>query len=288
VTDALNGQFAPEMQVYEHEQGKAWAVSFDTRSPIDRGRTSLVAFIQKMPAIKQLSVKIEGFDDGARLPEEDPDKLYITRVFAGTVSLAVERGDGTSESHTLAECRLHVLGKQRGKRVSRAERARGRENEYSFPDVQSLVRQKCADVLSGALPDFFASTTVSPDGVEHVSSHPGDALAARAGRRYTVVQGSSRRTAPSASSARWDRLKPWAAVAAVALVVWGGLAAISHRAPTPSQEARALVSAQLQQDPDAAMQQVELTKQTLASMGLDPGASGDTGCLASSPQAPPH
>ena len=55
-------------------------------------------------------------------------------------------------------------------------------------------------------------------------------------------------------------------------------------APSPSElsaEAQQKVLlGEMKEDPASVAAQVELTKQTLKQMGLDPGKSGDTGCLA--------
>ena len=63
------------------------------------------------------------------------------------------------------------------------------------------------------------------------------------------------------------------------LLVYGLLAAtgtLGKRAD-PIQEA---VAQAMTQDPRSLQAQVDLTKETLKQMGLDPGKAGDTGCFA--------
>lgn len=281
MTDAL--KFAPEIRVYEHDQGNSWAVSFDTRSPIDTGRGPRIVFIEKTPAIKHLAISVEGFDVAPRPGAEEDGQPFFMGTFSGTISLSVVRKDSDSpETHVLAKCRLKVLGKRQGKASTEDERNRGRSTKYNFPDVESVVRNACANALSGVIADFF-DTAATRGGVEYPEANQREAVAvtrpALAPQRERTARLSGRQF--TQAETRWHRYRPWAAVAAAALVVWVALATISHRGQSSSQEVGAAVAAQLQQDPNAAMAQVELTKQTLASMGLDPGASGDTGCLVS-------
>ncbi|AYK20533.1 hypothetical protein [Aeromonas veronii] len=58
-------------------------------------------------------------------------------------------------------------------------------------------------------------------------------------------------------------------------LAWGGSKVLTPSSPIEDAVARAMA-----QDPASVASQVELTKQTLQQMGLDPGQSGDIGCLA--------
>jgi hypothetical protein len=69
-------------------------------------------------------------------------------------------------------------------------------------------------------------------------------------------------------------------VAAVAapMVLWTMMWGVGHigRKTDPVEQAIAKMAVQ---NPDSIRAQVDLTKETLKSMGLDPGKAGDVGCL---------
>jgi hypothetical protein len=75
------------------------------------------------------------------------------------------------------------------------------------------------------------------------------------------------------------RRQIWAAATITPIVVVGAIWLSSAKSTQADPIHDAVAQAMVQQ-PTAAEAQVELTKQTLKQMGLDPGAAGDTGCLA--------
>lgn len=75
-------------------------------------------------------------------------------------------------------------------------------------------------------------------------------------------------------------LKSVGAIAAVGMLGFFGVyvfSAFSGRSVDPIQAA---VAQNMAQDPASILAQVELTRETLRQMGLDPGRAGDLGCLA--------
>ncbi|ANN80829.1 hypothetical protein [Bordetella flabilis] len=97
-----------------------------------------------------------------------------------------------------------------------------------------------------------------------------------------AVPGEPAMSAPITQSGKgnrsvWRSAAVVAAVAVVGFCLAYGLSARTGHAADPIQAA---VAENMAQDPASITAQVELTKQTLRSMGLDPGRAGDLGCLA--------
>lgn len=87
---------------------------------------------------------------------------------------------------------------------------------------------------------------------------------------------------------RLQQWKPWLVAGGAVVAFWVLLSIFAKPAQLQQQtslaantpDAQALLQNQLQPQTGADSQaQVDLVKSTLKSMGLDPGASGDTGCL---------
>lgn len=71
-----------------------------------------------------------------------------------------------------------------------------------------------------------------------------------------------------------------AAVAVVLVAVTGFFVSIPFMGSNAADPIQTAVAQNMAQDPASITAQVELTKETLRQMGLDPGAAGDLGCLA--------
>ncbi len=278
--------FHPIMQVFD--AGEAWGVGFDSASPRDAKRQSRVVFVQKK-GIKQLAVKVDGFSfvaDPAHVEETsdewrarlaakrawrfrraarpsvmEPAKSFDPPHIDGSLFLVATYDNDSVVTHLLAECSLSPWA----------------HHLDCIPfstihDVAKAVRSGMDDALTAVLPDMC--------------SYGGEERPPSLRRIQTIRRERGRSSGHSASHAnRLQRWKPWFAVGGVVAVVWVLLSIIGRPAHSPEQAALAAsgpnVSAlQLPQATGAdAQAQVELVKSTLKSMGLDPGASGDTGCL---------
>jgi hypothetical protein len=260
--------FQPTFQV--HDAGERWALAFDSNAAFDLLRAPRIVFVPKngLKSVAldfekvQTSTSSDGID---QLKTESKPGLHH---YDGKLVLTVELANGQSERHDLGTYLFEL---------SRA----------ADPDqVRHAVRQGASAALTGILPELFEAFAPSaPVGMEaevvDVARAPRQHRSAAAGRRPGAV--------PRESAVR--RYGPWAAVAAAVVLAWLAMAAMSSHSPANAQAAQTAqeaVQSQLQAPNQADVQaQVELTKETLQSMGLDPGASGDTGCLVQ-PQAQQH
>lgn len=75
-------------------------------------------------------------------------------------------------------------------------------------------------------------------------------------------------------------LKSVSAVAAIGVLGFLGIYSFSVISGHEADPIKAAVAQNMAQDPASITAQVELTKETLRQMGLDPGRGGDLGCLA--------
>lgn len=252
--------------IHAHHEASAaglihrYAISFDSNTPRDLKRESRTLWIQK-DGVQQLDVRVEGFD---RLsdPATDADGPSIS----GRILLVVTSQGGATNERVLAECALEPWAQHHS--FKDGDRTK---------DVADAVRNGTVAAFTDMLPDLFS-----------VSNHSVSKTERTAAERRGQVRSFGHRAKANRSLQRW---RPWLAAGGVAVVLWVFLTIAGKPAQQPqsaqasvaatSPEMQALLQNQgLQPQAGAdAQAQVELVKSTLKSMGLDPGASGDTGCL---------
>ncbi len=264
--------FTPTIQA--RDIGDAWAISFDSGSTQDLLRASRTVFVKK-DGIKQLEVNVAGFNMlGGPGAEGEGRAAHSVPTIYGRILLLVTHHTDSTDTYVLAECEFTPWSHHEGNApvgdVARAVR-----------DVAHVVRNSTTEAFTTVLPDLFPTKSEGPpESFEVEGAVPRTARSAGRTRSDRVRSFGQR-----AHASRFQRWMPWLAVAGMVAVVWGLLSIFGRPAHSPEQAALAAsgpnVSAlQLPQATGAdAQAQVELVKSTLKSMGLDPGASGDTGCL---------
>lgn len=248
--------------------GDAVAVSFDSRASNDAEREVKVVRIKR--GFTSLSIAVEGFFDAQGTVLNDQ------KEFSGVVKLKVTEDDDASVvEHVLAQPKLWV-------------QAQGKQRKglgYVFPsstEVQRAVRQGVADALGRALAAYYNkeahldALTRAP--ARPMSVEPRPAVAAI---EAEVLAGQMPAPVDAANDEAQSKKRHWrrllvagGAPLAVVAVLWVIAGLTRH---DPIQEA---VAKSMAQNPASVQAQVELTKQTLKEMGLDPGKAGDVGCLA--------
>lgn len=256
--DAMDN-FAPELRIFGN--GDQLVVAFDSLSGMDVKRAA--RSIQIPAAFKQLSFALEGFDKDSATDVGD------RRTVLGKINLVTTDAGGETASHELADCQfvLPAIGKPKN-------------GVFQFAPVEQVkyaVRQGVSDALVVALTDFYA---VRPASSDAVAGHQVIMAPTRSGMGATpaVAEASRRRAAANDEPKALRRKMALAIVGAPLLIwflAWGGSKVLTPSSPIEDAVARAMA-----QDPASVASQVELTKQTLQQMGLDPGQSGDIGCLA--------
>ncbi|NIF27694.1 hypothetical protein F3J44_15090 [Pantoea sp. Tr-811] len=258
---AANFAFDPSLRIFG--SGEHLLVVFDSQSPNDMQRAARTVRIPK--AFEQLWLDVSGFDSA-----EDEGHQ---RSLRGRVSLVTQDDAGLQVSHELATLQL----------VFHAEADRkGTLTHIDPAQVAYTVRQALSECLGEALNECFQrgevqAAGVLPEPVHAVpftaSQYPG--AAAQPSRKALREQAAN----DAERQARARKRKTVMAWVLPPVLVIAALATISHLASLQSPIENA-VAQQMANDPESIKAQVELTKQTLQSMGLDPGQGGDLGCLA--------
>lgn len=246
--------FTPAIALYPLD-GNRLAVAFDSQSPFDTTRTSAVVQIDSR--FKRLAVELAGFT------AETTNDSNSVRTIRGQLELVVERDGDTDGRHLLAECTLAIPGLSTGKKPTDVQFA-------EVPAVAYAIRQGVADALASAVTSYFSS---------QLSASAGPVVAPVASVPFGLPPVQSPRIKAANDESGMSRRKLVAVVAAgpVAIMLMWGLG----KAFTPPSTVETAVADAMRADPAAVQAQVDLTRQTLVSMGLDPGKSGDIGCLTS-------
>ena len=254
-------EFDPSIRIFD--AAEHLLVVFDSQSPNDALRATRTVRIPK--AFEQLSLAIDGFD----AVEDDGHR----RMMSGRVSLAARDESGRVSGHELASLQL----------VFHAETDRKGTLTHIDPALVAYkVRQALSECLNEALYDYYGRqeaerAAVLPQAYTAAAAEPVQPLApaAQLSRRAQREQAAS----DAARQLRSRRRKAVLAWVVPPVLVIAVMASLSHLASTQSPIENA-VAQQMANDPESIKAQVELTKQTLQSMGLDPGQGGDLGCLA--------
>lgn len=259
---APNFEFDPSIRIYG--SGEHLLVVFDSQSPNDALRATRTVRIPR--GFQQLSLAVAGFD----VPEDEGHR----RLLKGSVSLAIQDDAGVQSNHELAALQLmfHAEADRKGALAPHIDPAL----------VAYTVRQALSEGLNEALNGYFQRdeaerVIVQPEAFQPVSAgasqYPG--ATPQPSRKALREQAAS----DAARQARMRRRKTALAWLVPPLVVVAVMATLSQLASSQSPIENA-VAQQMANDPESIKAQVELTKQTLQSMGLDPGQGGDLGCLA--------
>lgn len=245
--------FTPDLRIFAN--GDLLVVHFDTRSQLDTQRASRCVQISKN--FKQLSFAIEGFD--AQSITDDLGKGY--RSIAGKILLTVTTDVSNEEQRFDLACCNFVLPAIGGKPK------RGVFQFFTAEQFEYVVRQGVSASLSAALSEYCNSCR--SQGLSIVSSQL---------HSPPTVSGVNVTSSAANDDSAFKKKLVMSVIAApilTLLVAWGGSSFFNKSSPIEEAVARQMV-----QDPESIAAQVELTKQTLKQMGLDPGQSGDIGCLA--------
>lgn len=263
--------FSPRLDIAALHGGDV-LVTFDSASAEDRKREPRSV---RVAEFRQLSIGLSGFDQLAQF-----DWVRVgERIFAGVVQLKIVRMNSVEDTVALADLEFRVRALQ--------DRRPAQDNNPQFPDVEDLqdaIRTAVADAFGEAL----ARLATVLEGRETASAGGAAAplsavepIANVVPMRASAGAAVRQQERPSARPAtdRRERRVLWSIVAGGPLAVillWGLGKAFSGPA-VPSMPPVAQANAY---DPAAAEAQIELTKQTLRDMGLDPGDSAaDLGCL---------
>lgn len=253
--------FSPELRIFD--AGEFTNIVFDTQSPVDASRSARMIRVEK--GLKQLSFTLSGFDtpvdDGAR------------RELSGIIALVMKDSAGNDTTADLAECKLTFNAAGKPDKLGVFAHIDPKRVEYA-------VRQSVSDAFTAAITDYFeqmpgVALVAAPAALQE-SVAPRDHYGAQPASRREQRQAEAANASRIARGRRRKLIAAWTVPPLLAFAVFAGISKLAQQ-PSPIQNA---VAQQMANDPESIKAQVELTQQTLKSMGLDPGKGGDLGCLA--------
>lgn len=243
--------FQPDIKILPNDQNDL-VVLFDSKSNHDMGRQTKVVRIPSN--FKSLNLDIQGFDDD----HTTDDAGKGIRIIEGKILLNCEMKESkVTELFELAICKFAIP----------AIDNKPKNGVFNYiPSVVLLhaIKQGVSDAFSKALWDYAQTHSQQVAVTEGVASV------------YAPTKAPLRNEEP-ANDAGFKRKLFLTAVAAVLvtiIVFEGGEKLLSPPDPIEQAVANAML-----QNPQSTEAQINLTKQTLKSMGLDPGQAGDLGCL---------
>lgn len=253
--------FAPELRVVARgTASNRLVLAFDTATDIDLQRSPRVVMVDTT-GVLSISTSV---DD---LQYEDS---VLRRYVTGKINLLTNAGAGDPAKYLLADFKLAL----------ECDGKRDKEGKLNFPpehEIEQTIRQGVADAFADASLDMVADpiSATATDGHPYIGGEP-QAWVARPALAYAAAGASAVRTSTAASKTRMSKkMLAFLGVLGVLLLV-----AVFKIMAAPSDPVQVAVNKALANDPRARDEQIEITRQTLREMGLDPGKNGDLGCLA--------
>ena len=262
-------KFSPTLRIESVGSGHI-AITFDTAMENDAARSP--TSIRLSRDFTSMEFGLEGFAD------EPLSEVGNKKLFKGTIKLLVKTSDN-QQDHILATPQFWVSSIRRGGKGEKA---------YIFPTgekVAQIIRQGMAVAFSHSIGAYWGNEAY----LDMSARYPSNAVEIGMGERLMPTprfKTSARMpsfpsipmTAANDASPVTKRFRRnMVLMIAVPMIILGIVWLLKPASSDPVHEA---VAQAMNQDANSVQSQVELTKQTLLTMGLDPGKSGDVGCLA--------
>lgn len=251
--------FAPELRIVARgTASNLLTVVFDTATDLDVKRSPKIVMVDTKDATSIST----GVDD---VKVED---ALTKQVVTGHINLVVDKPNADATKYLLANFELHLD----------AQGKPDKAGKFAFPpqkEIEQLILQAVADAFTDASLEMQAQDAAQAAFSEPAAPRNAGWMRPMHNYAYAGVSGSPR-VQSATKPARWGK-KMYAFVGLLFLLL--ALAFFKIMA-APSDPVQAAVNKALANDPRARDEQIEITRQTLKEMGLDPGKNGDLGCLA--------
>lgn len=259
-------EFTPELRVIAPgTASNRLMVVFDTSTDLDLKRSPRVVIVDT-----------EGVTNfWTEVTDIATEERVVRALYRGQINLLTKKGEAAPVTYLLADFELEVdaVGKP------------DKSGKSAFPpvlEIEQLVRQGVADAFTEASLEMVYRNAGPAQAAQAYEQAPagGSGWHTRPAMAYAGVATGPAFSAGSnrAVGARkgWSKKMYWF----VGLMVLLLLAAAIKIMASSADPVQSAVNKALANDPRARDEQIEITRNTLKEMGLDPGKNGDLGCLA--------
>lgn len=255
--------FDPELRVVaQGTASKRLVVVFDTATDTDLKRSPRIVMIDT-----------EGVTDiRTEVSNVTRELLVVRALYRGQINLLTQKGSADPTSYLLADFEMEVEG----------EGKRDKEGQYSFApeaEIAQYVRQGVADAFTDASLEMIYSAAPASLAQEQELAPTAQWLPRPTLAYAGATAGPSNSATGKRSGSAKKGLGKKAAWAIGVMLLLLSVAAIKIMVSS-TDPVQSAVNKALAQDPRARDEQIEITRNTLKEMGLDPGKNGDLGCLA--------
>lgn len=254
----LMEKFAPELRIFDN--GKKLVVVFDSLSDVDVKRATSIT---QIPAVfHRISFELEGFDEASVLDEA------AYRTVGGKINLVVTDEGWSVTKYEIADCQLALPAVSQSKG--------GQVDLEPVEHVEYAVRQGVSDAFLAAITELFDSRMACGNAI--VTGQPAPNVESIGNGRVVAVHHRAAGSASASDEPKHFRRNMILAIIGAPVLIW----LLVWMMSSPSSHSRmddAALRSRID-DPNSVAAQVELTRQTLMQMGLDPGQNTDIGCLA--------
>lgn len=250
--------FAPELRVVARgTASNRLVIVFDTATDLDLKRSPRIVMIDT-EGVTSITTSVD---------EITSDDRVTHQLVSGKINLLTQKDGAEPVKYLLAQFELQLEGSRNG----------SKDGKLSFPpliEIEQVIRQGVADAFTDASLEMTSEPAPvveyrGQDAPERQSWAPRPAPA------YATGPALSMRASAAAKPRMSKKMIAFIGLLAVLL-----LAAALKIMAAPSDPVQVAVNKALANDPRARDEQIEITRQTLREMGLDPGKNGDLGCLA--------
>lgn len=250
--------FAPELRVVARgTESNRLVIVFDTATDIDLKRSPRIVMIDTEDVIS-ITTSVD---------EITADDRMIHQLVSGKINLLTQKDGAEPVKYLLAEFQLQIGG------------GKAKDGKLSYPpqrEIEQVLRQGVADAFTDASLEMTSELPARGWEYRGQESCERQPWTLRPAPAYVSAGPALSMRSSAAEKPRLSK-KMTAFIGILAVLLLAAILKIMAAPADPVQEA---VNKALANDPRARDEQIEITRQTLREMGLDPGKNGDLGCLA--------
>ena len=251
--------FAPELRVVARgTASNRLVIVFDTATDLDLKRSPRIVMIDTED-VTSIATSVD---------EITVEDQVLHQVVSGTINLLTQKNSNEPVKYLLAQFQLQLDGAVKGAKD-------GKLIFQPLAEIEQIIRQGVADAFTDASLEMVSESAPAGE-YRGPETHERQPWTPRPTPAYASAgHALSMRASASAKPRLSKKMVAFIGVLAVLL-----LAAALKIMAAPADPIQTAVNKALSNDPRARDEQIEITRQTLREMGLDPGKNGDLGCLA--------